>query len=359
MKYLAGFVVPVLIGVGCATGGNPIPPEDDGGTTPTDSGGPCTSKCDGGCADLKTDSLNCGACGKKCGTGATCVQGSCQCAMGQSVCAGACVDLKTDVSNCGKCGTACGGDGGTIMGGGTWGCANGTCSIMCPMLDGGLGMECGGACVDLTKDNDNCGSCGNACAQGTEQCTQGLCCKLGQTVCNGGADGGGPQCTDTKSDANNCGSCGKVCSGNTPACASGTCVACGTDCWSASGCLTQGGHCVRFACRAGSAGATFCNQCMGWTEITYNDWMNGGYCLDVHKAYNAANGVLAMCGGSPTCCGTKANCGSGNVAWHFSDGVNNHYTGPSLQSLPQNANCAAYNGTDNSAYTRLTACKKY
>ena len=347
-----------MIAVGCATGSNTLPPDDDGGT-PADSGVPCTTKCDGGCADLKTDPTNCGACGKKCPMGAMCVQGSCQCGSSQTQCSGACVDTKTDATNCGKCGNLCGNDAGAILGGGTWACVNGTCAIQCPMLDGGTGMECSGACVDLQKDNDNCGSCGNACAAMTEQCTQGLCCKTGQTVCPGGQDGGGPACTDTQSDSKNCGMCGKVCSGNTPACASGTCVACGTDCWSASGCLTQGGHCVRFACRAGNAGPTFCNACLGWTEITYNDWMNGGYCLDVHKAYNAANGTVPMCGSVANCCGTKAGCGAGNYAWHFSDGVSTRYTGPSLNSTPQAANCATYSGTDNSGYARLTACKKF
>lgn len=353
-------LVATFLAVGCATGADVVLPDEDGGTPPTDSGSVCTIRCDGGCVDPKTDNANCGKCGTVCASGATCVLGSCQCGMAQTKCGSACVDLKTDANNCGKCGTSCGGDGGTIPGGGTWTCANGGCAIVCPTLDAGATTECTGACVDLKTDNDNCGACGTPCAQGTEQCTQGLCCKLGQTVCNGGADGGGPQCTDTSSDAANCGKCGMACMGQTPACASGTCVACGTDCWSASGCLTQGGHCIRFACRAGSAAGTFCNQCLGWTEITYNEWMNGGYCLDVHQKYNAVNGTAAMCGGNvASCCGTKAGCGAGNVAWHFFDGATNHYTGPSLQSLPQNANCSAYNGVDNSAYTRISACKKY
>jgi hypothetical protein len=265
--------------------------------------------------------------------------------------------MKSDVANCGKCGTVCGGaDAGPIQGGGKWGCVNGSCAIVCPMGDAGTTTECNGACVDVTNDNDNCGMCGNACAMGTEQCMQGMCCKTGQSVCPGD---GGPACTDTKSDPNNCGMCGKVCSGNTPACANGTCVACGNDCWSNQGCLTQGGHCIRFACRAGNAGSTFCNSCMGWSEITYNDWINGGYCMDVFAKYYQVNPNKAMCGGSPSCCSTQNNCGAGNVAWHFSDGVNNHFTGPSMFSTPQTANCLAFNGIDNSAYTRLSVCKKY
>jgi hypothetical protein len=187
-------------------------------------GGACTSMCSGKCADLKTDSANCGKCGTVCPTGATCVQGSCQCTAtdsgsAQTKCGSACVDTKTDNTNCGKCGTLCGNDAGAVLGGGTWACLNGTCGITCPMNK----TECGGACVDMKTDNDNCGSCSNACVAMTEQCTQGLCCKLGQTVC-GGADGGAPVCTDTQFDPMNCGICGKTCGMGTPACVAGVCT---------------------------------------------------------------------------------------------------------------------------------------
>src|SRR5438094_23939 len=155
------------------------PPAGDGGTT-IDGGGGCTTMCGGMCVDTKTDANNCGKCGTACPMGATCVQGSCQCAMSQTKCGSTCVDTKTDTNNCGKCGTSCGGDGGMIMGGGTWGCAMGSCTIMCPSPK----VECSGACVDTKSDNDNCGMCGNACVAMTEQCMQGMCCKTGQTICN-------------------------------------------------------------------------------------------------------------------------------------------------------------------------------
>jgi hypothetical protein len=131
---------------------------------------------------------------------------------GQSKCGNACVDTKTDPSNCGKCGTICGGDAG-VMGGGTWGCANGTCAIMCPPPK----IECMGACVDVQTDDANCGMCQNPCNLG-EKCMQGMCCKSNETVCS-------MKCTDTTSDPQNCGMCGKTCSGNTPACSNGTCTA--------------------------------------------------------------------------------------------------------------------------------------
>jgi hypothetical protein len=210
----------------CATG---LIADIDSGTDP-DGGGPldagaCTSKCNGACADLKTDNANCGKCGTACAMGATCIQGSCQCGttdsgVAQTKCGTACVDTKNDNTNCGKCGTICGNDAGAILGGGTWTCANGTCSIVCPMGK----TECSGACVDTKVDNENCGSCANACAAMTEQCMQGLCCKSNETICTN-LDGGVPACTDVKSDKNNCGMCGKTCSGMTPNCANGTCTA--------------------------------------------------------------------------------------------------------------------------------------
>jgi hypothetical protein len=58
---------------------------------------------------VATDTQNCGACGTKCATGATC-NGTCACPGAQQVCGGACVDTKADAQNCGACGTKCGAD---------------------------------------------------------------------------------------------------------------------------------------------------------------------------------------------------------------------------------------------------------
>src|SRR5436190_2397482 len=82
--------------VGCATGDVVPFPEDDGGGVDSSSPdtAPCTTMCGGMCADTKTDANNCGKCGNACPPGAMCVQGSCQCAMMQSICNKACVDLK-------------------------------------------------------------------------------------------------------------------------------------------------------------------------------------------------------------------------------------------------------------------------
>jgi hypothetical protein len=224
--------------------------------------------CGGMCADLKTDNANCGKCGNACPMGASCVQGSCQCASGTTRCGDACVDVKTDVNNCGKCGTTCGGaDAGPIMGGGTWGCANGACAIMCPQPK----KECSGACVDLQTDNDNCGMCGNACAQ-TETCMQGLCCKTGQKVCN-------MACTDTNTDAMNCGMCGNACPMNKPYCNQGMCT-------------TGVVYSEMF-----TQGATPSTQCSNWN--TFRAALTGVYSSITIKGSNDMVGV--------TCTGNQAN----------------------------------------------------
>lgn len=92
-------------------------------------------------------------------------------------CNGVCVALSGDVNNCGACGTKCS--------------ANQTCnSGVCtnppppppadagPSVDAGpceFGSEfCGGKCIDILFDNDNCNGCGIKCGAG-KTCTRGIC----------------------------------------------------------------------------------------------------------------------------------------------------------------------------------------
>src|SRR5262249_39715886 len=82
--------------------------------------------CDGGCAALSNDDLNCGACGKVCDatTGYACVNGTCLCGASAEwgLCptdgGSACVDTLTDPHNCASCGHDCG----------ALQCVGGTCS---------------------------------------------------------------------------------------------------------------------------------------------------------------------------------------------------------------------------------------
>jgi phospholipase C len=73
-------------------------------------------------------------------------------------CGGNCVDLQSDANNCGACGVRCG----------AGQCAGGACA--CP----GALVTCGGACVDTQSDTANCGGCGNACPNGSG-CLAGRC----------------------------------------------------------------------------------------------------------------------------------------------------------------------------------------
>jgi hypothetical protein len=80
---------------------------------------------------------------------------------------------QTDPNNCGTCGNRC---------------AN---LLAC----------CGGSCVSTASSNSNCGMCGKSCAEG-------------QTCCSGG-------CVNLKTDSKNCGSCGRGC---LLGCSNGGCV---------------------------------------------------------------------------------------------------------------------------------------
>jgi hypothetical protein len=89
----------------------------------------------------------------------------------------------------------------------------------CPS-DGKSGpqIRCGDACVEYRWDDENCGACGNRCADGYS-CNWGVCelpCDYPQTYCE-------PACVDTSSDPNNCGSCGNVC-GEGECCSNGECT---------------------------------------------------------------------------------------------------------------------------------------
>jgi hypothetical protein len=137
------------------------------------------------------------------------------CRTGETLCGGECVDLTNDLDNCGVCGTACAA--GEV-------CSAGDCAVSC---GGGL-TECDGICRDLETDLNNCGVCGTACAAG-EVCSAGDCavsCGSGLTDCSG-------VCRDLETDLNNCGVCGTACAAG-EVCSAGDCVvSCGsglTDC---------------------------------------------------------------------------------------------------------------------------------
>jgi hypothetical protein len=126
------------------------------------------------------------------------------CPTGTTDCGGVCLDLQTDVNNCGACGNVCP----EAQPGFDVGCAGGNCFFMRePACAEGL-SSCNGVCVNRQTDPANCGLCGNVCAAG-EICFGGLCarehrCDTGLTNCN-------DVCVDLLIDPANCGICGHVC----------------------------------------------------------------------------------------------------------------------------------------------------
>jgi cysteine-rich repeat protein len=132
---------------------------------------------------------------------------------------------------------------------------------------------------------------------------------------------------------------------------------CGTDCWGVNGCLTAAGRCVRLSCRPGDAGATWCDSCMGWTEVTYDQWLNQGYCTDVIAKYRELYNYATACGNAPSCCMGQGNCGGGDNAWHFMNGNQNFYTGPCL-GCQGAANCTYWNNAYTGTYTRISVCER-
>jgi hypothetical protein len=295
------------------------------------SGG--ASCCPGlGCLDLLADNFNCGACGKACNPGELCVAGACTCnggaacpsapdavccagsgcASGGCLCAGAscdvpstccggtsCVDLSSDQQNCGSCGKACTG---------SLTCVGGACQcrgIVCTGAD----SCCDSGCKNLMDDPANCGTCGKSCSAG-ELCVGGQCqcgtmpCMSNQACCNS-------QCTTTDSDAQNCGACGNICNPGEQ-CAGGSCscsLANGTtiDCVGNQTCCSDGcfdlasdnGHCG--SCTAGCASGFACM--MGHCVQTS--------CIPACSQGNTCVGTTCQCNGSGACAAPKQCCTNG------------------------------------------------
>jgi hypothetical protein len=78
-------------------------------TGPTLGCRPIDTTCAGSCVNLQSSATNCGACGRACAAGESCVAGVCgiACPAGQSLCGGACVDVTSDSNHCGTCGRTC------------------------------------------------------------------------------------------------------------------------------------------------------------------------------------------------------------------------------------------------------------
>jgi hypothetical protein len=214
-----------------------------------------------------------------------------QCPPLWEACGGKCVAVHDDPNNCGQCGAKCGA--------GLF-CSNGYCAIDCG--DGGLTL-CTAGCYDLPTDSDNCGTCGNKCSAG-QVCNGGQC----SFVCVGGAIMCGQSCVNTATDPQNCGACGIVCpcKQGPPTCTSGSCIcACAS---SLTLCTTDGGSfCTNVQSDVNNCGSCghacpigevcMAGQCQTVCATGFVDC--GGTCIDP-KTSNL------FCGASGNCQGVNA-----------------------------------------------------
>jgi len=127
------------------------------------------------------------------------------------ICGGVCVDVGHDSENCGGCGIACEED---------ETCEDGVCEEAPPcdchpelevceddvcLCRPGL-ERCGEDCVQLRNDPEHCGECGNDCGDAfcIEDSCEDDCFAPLPDVCDSG-------CTDVELDPLNCGDCGERC----------------------------------------------------------------------------------------------------------------------------------------------------
>jgi hypothetical protein len=164
------------------------------------------------------------------------------CGYGLTDCGGVCVDLQSDMNNCGACGEIC--QSGLVP----VECRSGVCErANCP-----VGIEYCGAvdgCRDLTSDPEHCGACDNPCASGV--CSGGVCaagdgCAEGQAECDG-------ICVDTCCNNSHCGACGNACPSGT-SCFEGICD-CPSGLCCAEGEVNCNGACVATCCDNNNCGA--------------------------------------------------------------------------------------------------------
>ena len=165
------------------------------------------------------------------------------CEAGLTDCGGVCVDLQSDMDNCGACGEIC--ESGLVP----VECRSGVCErANCP-----VGIEyCGIAdgCRDLTSDPEHCGACANPCASGV--CSGGVCAAGGGSCAEGQAECDGI-CVDTCCNNSHCGACGNACPSVT-SCFEGICD-CPSGLCCAEGEVNCNGACVATCCDNNNCGA--------------------------------------------------------------------------------------------------------
>jgi hypothetical protein len=337
--------------------------------------------CNGTCVDLTRDRINCGGCGAVCGSGSgfgpsnsVCLGGSCECGPDQVECNGRCVGVLTDPNSCGGCAPP-------IDTGADRSCASSDGSNCCPDLFPDYPDLCPDVgCVDLSSDNDHCGSCGNACPDGT-RCESGSCeaitCSGGQNPCGHGCIDGpcgqrcaagemcedgmcaplecgdtltvcDDRCVDTQNDDAHCGECNSPC-GTGTTCMGGSCQTiecpvgtelCGDECIDTNSSDTHCGGCTARDA-PGATTATMCtssdgSNCCG--DFGLDGCDQGGdewLCVDFERDADHCGSCGNACADNQFCdygsC-TDVQCEDGQVlcedgcVWGESCGTNCSYT---------------------------------
>jgi hypothetical protein len=143
---------------------------------------------------------------------------SSKCPEGHVTCPGsyfACdVDLQTDIRNCGACGVNCPQPSNAE----TFECVAGSCVMHCNI--GPTYLDCDGVsdngCEIQPNTNDNCGACGNVCADPAKPCIEvhpddfACGCPGGTRLCPPNDENAINHCVKNDDDKN-CASCGDVC----------------------------------------------------------------------------------------------------------------------------------------------------
>ena len=151
---------------------------------------------------------------KDCQQGQICENSSCSfCSVSRpKACGNTCVDLQRDDQNCGDCGRSC--PKGRH-------CQNGLCSCD-PAL-----VLCGEQCIDIAYNPDYCGDCNTKC-KASESCIRGRCTALTCEQSKPPLTTCARDCVDLKRDTRHCGKCGELCRVD-QFCKAGRCICVGDE----------------------------------------------------------------------------------------------------------------------------------
>jgi len=230
--------------------------------------------CDFSCVDPTSDDTNCGGCDVVCAEGQACVDGRCTC--GSQACSPTqtccetdtqallCVDLRKNAEHCGECGESCEP---------TENCLGGRC-----LCSGAATQEIcraeetccpGTGCTDLQSNPLHCGACGHACGPG-EQCFGGLC-----------------TCGDAQATASSS-AClpGEACCGSPPTCRPGDDPEC-------------------------SCGTVTCGSGQSCCEVELNDGSVEQICVSIWRDPTHCGSCGASCGPGQRCAGSSCVCEPG------------------------------------------------